>query len=331
MQQALFGSLPSGAKVDAYTLEGDAGMSATILTYGARIMALHAPGGRNVALGLPSLAEYVPSTAHLGAVVGRVGNRIAGGRFTLDGHPYQLSVNNNGNTLHGGKAGFDMAVWQVEAQGEAVLLRHTSPDGDQGFPGTLHATVRYSVDGTALVIDYTARCEAPTIVNLTNHCYFNLDGAPDITNHVVTLAADRFTPVDAQLIPTGELRSVAGTPFDFRKPMAVGAHIGADDEQIRLGGGFDHNFVLGDAPSETPRLAATVQAGGITMTVETTEPGVQFYSGNMMPASGLPYRGALCLETQHFPDSANHPHFPSTVLRPGEEFRSRTVYRLTTD
>lgn len=331
MRQTPFGILPDGTAVEAWTLDGGAGVTATILTYGARIMALHAPGGRNVALGLPTLADYVASTAYLGAVVGRFGNRIAGGRFSLDGHPYQLSVNNGSNTLHGGKVGFDRAVWRAQADGEALLLSHTSPDGDQGFPGTLHASVRYAIKGTALVIDYIARAEAPTVVNLTNHCYFNLDGAADVTGHTVTLAAEHFTPVAAGSIPTGELRPVAGTPFDFRAPTTVGARIAADDEQLRLGGGYDHNFVLGDAPADAPRHAATVQAGDITMTVETTEPGVQFYSGNMMPDAGLPYRGALCLETQHFPDSPNQPTFPSSVLRPGEALRSRTVYRLTAD
>ena len=328
MRQAHFGSLPDGTAVEAWTLDGGAGVSATVLTYGARIMALHAPGGRNVALGLPTLADYVASTAYLGAVVGRVGNRIAGGRFRLDGTSYQLSVNNGPNTLHGGKVGFDRAVWRARADGEALLLTHTSPDGDQGFPGALHASVRYAVEGAALVIDYAARADAPTVVNLTNHCYFNLDGAADVTGHVVTLAADRFTPVRSGSIPTGELRPVEGTPFDFRAPAAIGARIGGDDEQLRLGGGYDHNFVLGDARADAPRHAATVRAGGIAMVVETTEPGMQFYSGNMMPDAGLPYRGALCLETQHFPDSANQPAFPSTVLRPGQALRSRTIYRF---
>ena len=329
MQQAPFGTLPDGTAVEAWTLHG--GITATILTYGARIMALQAPDGRHVALGLPSLADYVASTAYLGAVVGRVGNRIAGGRFDLDGRTLQVSVNNGPNTLHGGKVGFDRAVWRAEADGEALLLTHTSPDGDQGFPGTLHATVRYAVEGTALVIDYIVRAEAATVVNLTNHCYFNLDGAPDVTGHVVSLAADRFTPVVAGSIPTGELRPVEGTPFDFRTPAAIGARIGGDDDQLRLGEGYDHNFVLGVTPADAPRLAATVRAGGLTMTVETTEPGVQLYTGNMMPAAGLPYRGALCLETQHFPDSPNHPAFPSIVLRPGEARRSRTIYRFTAD
>ncbi len=329
MQQAPFGTLPDGTAVQAWTLSG--GITATILTYGARIMALRAPSGRDVALGLPTLVEYVASTAYLGAVVGRVGNRIAGGRFSLDGTPYQVSVNNGPNTLHGGKVGFDRAVWRAEADGEALELTHTSADGDQGFPGTLHATVRYAVEGTALVIDYIVRAEAPTVVNLTNHCYFNLDGAPDISGHVVQLAADRFTPVSEGSIPTGELRPVEGTPFDFRTPTAIGARIGEADEQLRLGGGYDHNFVLSVTPADAPRLAATVRAGGLAMSVETTEPGVQFYTGNMMPAAGLPYRGALCLETQHFPDSPNQPSFPSIVLRPGEARRSRTVYRFTTD
>ncbi len=261
-------------------------------------------------LGHDTLAGYESDTAHLGGVVGRVGNRIAGGRFPLDGRIVQVSVNNGPNMLHGGKVGFDQAVWQAEADGEAVVLTHVSPDGDQGFPGTLTATVRYAVEGDALVIDYTATTDAPTVVNLTNHAYFNLDGSADILGHSVSLAAEAFLPTDAGQIPTGERRPVAGTPFDFRTPHPVGARIDADDEQLRIGHGYDHNFVLAAAPREKPAHAASVQAGGITMEVLTTEPGVQFYSGNFLPKAGWPLRKALCLETQHFPDAPNHPDFP---------------------
>ncbi len=209
------------------------------------------------------------------------------------------------------------------------MLRHVSPDGDQGFPGRLEVTVRYAVENSALTIDYTATTDAPTVLNLTNHAYFNLAGGGNILGHVLTTPAERFTPVDAALIPSGELRPVAGTPFDFRTPMAIGARIDADDEQLRVDPGYDHNFVLGMTPSETPRLAARVQAGGLVLEVRTTEPGVQLYTGNFLPPAPFGNRGGFCLETQHFPDSPNRPEFPSSVLRPGETFRSRTEFHLS--
>ena len=333
MQVSKFGTLADGQNVDAWTLTGASGLSVTLIGYGARIHGIDvpAPGGkRRVTLGRPDLAGYEADTAYLGAALGRVGNRIAGGRFTLDGRVHILSVNNGANTLHGGKVGFDRAVWQAAADGDGVRFIHVSPDGDQGFPGTLTATLRYAVEGEGLVLDYTAQCDAPTVVGLSNHTYFNLDGSADVLNHTLTLHADRYTPTDATQIPTGEVAPVAGTPFDFRTPQRIGARIDADDEQLRLGQGYDVNFVLADAPRAAPELAAVVTAGGVTMEVHTTEPGVQFYSGNYLPRAGLPLRAALCLETQHFPDTPNQPGFPPIVLRPGDTRRSRTVYRFTT-
>jgi aldose 1-epimerase len=326
-----FGTLRDGRQVDAWTLGGPGGLQVRILTFGARIAAIDVPGAdgpRRVTLGHDNLAGYESDTAHLGGVVGRVGNRIAGGRFWLDGREVQVSVNNGPNMLHGGKVGFDQAVWQAAANGEAVLLTHVSADGDQGFPGMLTATVRYAVEGDALVIDYAARSDAPTVVNLTNHAYFNLDGSADVLGHTIGIAAETFLPTDAGQIPTGERRQVAGTPFDFRTPHPIGARIGDDDEQLRIGHGYDHNFVLAGAPRTEPAPAATVRGRGMTMEVLTTEPGVQFYSGNFLPKAGWPLRAALCLETQHFPDAPNHADFPSIVLRPGEARTSRTIYRF---
>ena len=332
MQPSVFGTLADGRRVDAWDLGRAGGLRARILSYGARIAGIDAPtkgGPRRVTLDCPTLEAYVANTAYLGAVVGRVGNRIGGARFPLDGREVRVSANAGPNMLHGGKIGFDRAVWTAEADGDAVLLTHVSPDGDMGFPGTLTAGIRYAVEGDALVLDYAASTDAPTVAGLTNHVYFNLDGSADVLGHAVAIHADRITPTDAGQIPTGEIRPVAGTPFDFRAPHAIGARIGDADEQLRIGHGYDVNYVLADAPREKAELAARVAAGGIAMEVLTTEPGVQFYSGNMLPDSGLPLRAALCLETQHFPDAPNHPGFPSIVLRPGEIRRSRTIYRFT--
>ncbi len=334
MQPSLFGTLADGRRVDAWDLGREGGLRARILTYGARIAGIDVPTGagpRRVTLDRPSLEAYVADTAYLGAVVGRVGNRIGGARFPLDGREVQVSANAGPNMLHGGKVGFDRAVWRAEADGEAVRLTHVSPDGDMGFPGTLTASIRYAIEDDALVLDYTASTDAPTVASLTNHVYFNLDGSADVLGHVVAIDADRVTPTDAGQIPTGERQPVAGTPFDFRSPHAIGERIGADDAQLRIGQGYDINYVLADAPRAQPLPAARVSAGGVAMQVLTTEPGVQLYSGNMLPKAGLKLRAALCLETQHFPDAPNHPGFPSIVLRPGEIRRSRTIYRFGAD
>jgi aldose 1-epimerase len=330
IRRRAFGTMPDGTGVDAWDLQDE--ISATVLTYGARLAALTVKIGRRpraVVLGFPDLSGYRADRSFQGAVAGRYANRIAGGRFTLDGHAFQLPLNNNGNTLHGGPTGFDRAIWQAEADDDGVLLRHVSPEGDQGFPGTLTATVRYSVIGNALRIDYHATTTVPTVVNLTNHSYFNLDGAGDILNHVLTIPASRFTPVDARLIPTGELRDVTGTPFDFRTPTPIGRRIDAADEQLGFGQGYDHNYVLADGQRVSPELAATVSNADITMQALTTQPGVQLYTGNQLTGLPFPRRGALCLETQHFPDSPNKPGFPSTTLRPDSSFSSTTLYRFT--
>lgn len=326
-----------------FTLEDGRGLVARLSAYGARLLSLAVPAGRGgapaeVVLGFATHAEYRADDGFLGATIGRVANRIAGGRFTLEGQAYQVPPNNGPNALHGGPRGFDKAVWRAAPEGRhALTFTHLSPDGDQGFPGTLRASVRYSLEGGALRLDYAAETDRTTVVNLTNHSYFNLAGeGASILDHLLTIPAERFTPVDATLIPAGELRPVAGTPFDFRSPMRIGARIGAADPQLRLAGGYDHNFVLSDAPGPL-RLAARLEepGRGLAMEVLTTEPGLQFYSGNFLDGSrrgrgGAPlrHRGGLCLETQHFPDSPNRPGFPSVVLRPGEAFRSCTVLRF---
>ena len=334
MQPVPYGRLADGRSVEAWTLQNESGFAATILTYGARIATLRVPlsggGTRNVVLGFARLEDYVADDSHQGSVVGRFGNRIDHGRFVLDGHEYHIPLNDGTNALHGGPVGFNRAVWPATAEADnRLLLTHVSPDGDQGFPGKLSVRLRYTLLADALEIDYEAETDAPTVLNLTNHSYFNLVGGGGILGHVLTLNADRFTPINAALIPLGELRSVTGTPLDFRTPTPIGACIEADDEQIRLGGGYDHNYVLSDAPFPEPHFAALVEAGGLVMEVLTTEPGIQFYSGNFLFKTAFPQRSALCLETQHFPDSPNQPSFPTTTLRPGQVFRSRTIYRFS--
>lgn len=330
MQSQLFGRMPDGTAVQAFTLGRAGGLSATVTQYGARLTALEVPvaaGTRNIVLGHTDFASYLADHAHLGAVAGRYANRIRGARFVLDGREVRLPANAGANTLHGGPHGFGTLVWEAASDGEDVVLTLTSPDGDQGFPGRLEVSVRYAIADDTLSIDYMARTDAPTVINLTNHAYFNLAGAGTVLDHELTIAADAFLPVDATLIPTGERRAVADTPFDFRTPMAIGARIDADDAQLRLGGGYDHCFILAGAPRAAPALAARVAAGGITLEVLTTEPAVQLYTGNGLNGAPFARRTGLCLETQHFPDSPNHPDFPSTVLRPGETFRSRTALR----
>jgi aldose 1-epimerase len=332
MQSNLFGRMPDGTAVHAFTLRSTTGLTATIIQYGGRIAALNVPtptGERNVTLGFDKLDAYLSDGAHLGALTGRYANRIAGGRFTLDGREYRLPINNGRNTLHGGPLGFAVLVWQAEPDGEDLVLTLRSPDGDQGFPGALDVTVRYRLDGDTLSLGYTARTDAPTVLNLTNHAYFNLAGAGTVMDHVLQSPADRFTPANADLIPTGELRPVAGTPLDFRAPTRIGAHIDSDDPQLKLAGGYDHCFVLSDAPRPAPQPAASVSAGGISMDVLTTEPGVQLYTGNFLSGAPFAWRTGLCLETQHFPDSPNQPTFPTTVLRPGATFSSRTLFRFS--
>jgi aldose 1-epimerase len=345
---APFGTTNRGEAVSVYTLKNTHGVELRVLNYGGIILSLKVPdrNGRfgDVVLGYDSLADYVRSSPYFGAIIGRYGNRIGGGRFTLDGRTYTLARNNGPNHLHGGVKGFDKVVWDVTpfegGGGDSVglVFRYTSPDGEEGYPGTLQATVTYTLtDRNELIFDYHATTDRATPVNLTQHSYFNLagDGKGDILGHVVTLNADRFTPVDSTLIPTGEIKSVSGTPFDFRTPTAIGARIDQHDEQLRYGLGYDHNFVLNKGSGGGSTLAARVSepSSGRVMEIYTTEPGVQFYSGNFLDGTlrgkhGVVYlhRYGFALETQHFPDSPNKRDFPSTILRPGEQYRSRTIY-----
>jgi len=347
-----FGTTPDGESVDLITLRGPSGVALDVMSYGGTVTRLLAPdrdGERaDIVLGHGWLESYLAGTPYFGAIVGRYGNRIARGRFALDGIDYDLAVNNGPNHLHGGLTGFDKVVWTAEPYSNeteaGVVLSYVSPDGEEGYPGELSVRVTYALTaGGDLRIDYEATTDAPTVVNLTHHGYWNLagHGARDILEHELALNASRFTPVDETLIPTGELRDVDGTPFDFREPTAIGARIGTDDEQITFGGGYDHNFVLdGWSGDGTLRSAAVLHdpVSGRTMEVLTTEPGIQFYSGNFLDGSdlgkdGVVYepRTGLCLETQHFPNSPNQPDFPSTLLRPGETYRSTTVYRFSAE
>lgn len=330
-----------------FTLRNAGGLEARVTDYGGIILSLLVPDrdGRldDVVLGLDAPEDYIDHPACFGALIGRFANRIARGRFRLDGRTFSLARNQAPHHLHGGRRGFHTVVWDAEAVrdpgADSLVLRHTSPAGDEGYPGTLNARVRYTItDRNQLVVDYQATTDEATPVNLTHHSYFNLAGhdAGSILDHVLTIDAARFTPVDPSLVPTGELRNVAGTPFDFREPTPIGDRIHGDDDQLRCGAGYDHNFVL-DAGArsvdEGPALAARLHepVSGRTLEVHTTEPGLQLYTGNGLSGPGKggvtygPYSG-LALETQHFPDSPNQPHFPSTILRPGETHRSRTVF-----
>ncbi|WP_250031356.1 aldose epimerase family protein [Paractinoplanes maris] len=330
--------------VDRYLLDNGAGLRAAVLTHGGVLQSLEVPdrtgATANVVLGFDRLQGYLDNPGpYFGALIGRYGNRIAQGRFELDGTTYQLPINNGPSSLHGGASGFDQRLWSATTVDEALELRLVSPDGDQGYPGALSVTVRYSVTvDNALRIDYEATTDAPTVVNLTNHSYFNLagEGSGDIYDHRLRINATHFTPVDADLIPTGDFHPVARTPMDFREPVAVGERIRTGDAQLAHAGGYDHNWML-DGPSGelSPAAHVTEPTSGRTLTVSTTQPGLQFYSGNFLDGtitgtSGRLYRqgDGLALETQHYPDSPNQPAFPSTVLRPGETHRSTTVFQF---
>jgi aldose 1-epimerase len=342
---APFGKSPEGQAVELFTLKNSHGMEARIMTWGAAVVSLKVPDAAgnpgDVVLGFDDLDGYLKHDFFAGKVVGRYANRIGKARFTLDGKVYKLAVNNGVNTLHGGRRGFDKRLWTaLKADDRSLELQYKSRDGEEGYPGNLVATVRYTVtDDNELRIDYTATTDKNTVVNLSNHSYFNLGGAGNgtVLDEHLEIDADRYTPIDSGLIPTGELPGVEGTPMDFRKPTRIGARIDADDQQLKYGGGYDHNWVL-NKPSEGLTLAARLHdpRSGRVMEVLTTEPGLQFYSGNMMEASvkgkdGQVYvrRGALCLETQHFPDSPNKPNFPSTELKAGETYHSTTVFRFS--
>ena len=324
-------------------------MEVTTIPYGAIIVSIRVPDrtGRidDVVIGHERLEGYFTASRFFGAVVGRFGNRIAKGRFTLEGRTYELAVNNGPNHLHGGVKGFDKVVWEAEpfstASESGVRYRYVSADGEEGYPGRLEARVTYTLtEKNEIVVDYAATTDKATPLNLTQHSYFNLagDGSRDVLDHVVQINADRYTPVDATKIPTGELAPVAGTPFDFRSPMTLGARIAADHPQIVIGGGYDHNFVLNRGAGLQWAARVSEPSTGRTLTVSTTEPGLQLNTANALDGSitgkaGHVYRAryGLCLETQHFPDSPNQPQFPSSILRPGQQFRSQTVLAFGTD
>ena len=339
-----------GKNVEAYVLKNRNGMEARIMTYGGILMSLKVPDrdGKlgDVVLGHDDLDSYVKNNGpYLGALIGRYGNRIGGAKFTLDGVTYdKLAKNDNSiNTLHGGLKGFDRVVWtgreEKRKDGAAVDLTYHSKDGEEGFPGNLNVTAVYTLaDDNSLKIEFSAKSDKDTVVNLTAHSYFNLAGKGDILNDIVYINADKFTPTDDKLIPTGELRSVNGTPFDFRTPTAVGARINADDEQIKRGGGYDHNWILNKAKPGELTLASRVSdpSSGRSMEVWTTSPAVQFYTGNFLDGTitgkaGWVYakRNGLCFEPQHYPDSPNHPDFPTTTLKKGETYHNEIVYKFS--
>ena len=348
MKKELFGKAADGKEVYIYTLRNKNGMEARITNYGGILVSLMVPdrNGKpgDVVLGYDSLAEYIKDSPYFGALVGRYANRIGKGRFTLNGVEYKLAINNGANHLHGGLKGFDKVVWDVNEKesrpGGSLTLSYRSKDGEEGYPGDLSVKVVYSLtESNELRIEYRATTDKPTVVNLTHHSYFNLAGAGngDILSHELFIDADLFTPVDSGLIPTGEMRSVKGTPMDFTQPTAIGARINSNDTQLKIAGGYDHNWVV-NKPMKSFGLAARVleKTTGRVMEVWTTEPGLQFYSGNFLSGSNIgkggkryEHRFGFCLETQHYPDSPNRPQFPSTTLNPGQTYSSTTVYRFT--
>jgi aldose 1-epimerase len=344
--QAPFGTTPGGEPVEIFTIRNASGVTIRATSFGACIVSLVVPdrAGRlaDVVLGFDSLVGYLNDTRYLGAIVGRYAGRIAHARFTLDGTTYRLAATDGPHHAHGGRRGFDKVVWRAtpSADGAGVEFRHTSPDGEEGYPGTLHARVTYGLtERNELAVDYEVTTDKASPVNLTQHSYFNLAGAGtgDINGHVLQLHANLMAPLDPTMIPTGELVSVAGTPFDFRVPTAIGARIEGDNEQLRRAGGYDHTFLVNRGGPGLVHAARVIEPGsGRTLDVHTTEPGIQLYTGNFL-SRGLtgkggrayPRRAGFCLETQHFPDSPNQPAFPSAIVRPGTPYRSRTVFAFS--
>jgi aldose 1-epimerase len=339
------GSTPDGALVDLHVLEHE-GIDAAIMTYGARLTSLRTPDRygkmEDVILKYSVLDSYLADrSCYLGAIVGRYANRIASGRISIGDRTYQALTNERGNAVNGGKVGFDQQVWSARPLCSGVELTLTSPDGDQGFPGNLNVRVRYTISANALRIDYFCSTDQTTVVNLTNHTYFNLSGSSDTTilDDELTIAADRFTPINSALLPTGTLSSVEGTPFDFRSKTVIGARLGDRHEQLEIAGGYDHNFVLNGAAGELRPVALLYSpVSGRTLRVFTTEPGLQFNTGHFLDnqqygkaSEGHGRHTGLCLETQHFPDSPHHPSFPSTELRPGYVRRSTTIFEFSVD
>jgi aldose 1-epimerase len=348
LEKQPFGKTENGKEVFVYSLANKKGMEVRIMTYGGSVISLRIPDRTgqfaDVVLGYADLAGYLKMNPYFGGTIGRFGNRIAGGKFTLNGTPYQLTVNSAENHLHGGTYGFDKVVWdseEIETDSTiGVRLKYSSPDGEEGYPGNLDVTVTYILTNTnELHIDYQATTDKPTIVNLTHHSYFNLTGAGegDILGTELMIAADRYTPVDTKLIPTGELQDVSGTPLDFRKPIPIGARIDEDNDQLKIAGGYDHNWVL-NKNDNTLSLAATAYdpKSGRMLEVFTTEPGLQFYSGNFLDGSitgkgekVYQHRYGFCLEPQHYPDTPNKPGFPPVDLKPGEKYLQKTVYKFS--
>jgi aldose 1-epimerase len=347
-----FGKTPDGQPVDLYVLTNKSGAEVSITNYGGAVVSIKVldRNGKmaDVVLGYDTAEGYVNDKSHFGGIIGRYGNRIAHAQYVLDGKTYTLAKNNGENSLHGGVKGFDKAQWKAKILSvngaQSLKLSYRSKDGEEGFPGNLKVTVIYTwTDANALQIEYSATTDQKTVVNLTNHSYFNLagQGSGDILGHVLMIQADKFTPVDAALIPTGELRDVAGTPFDFRKPTAIGARIDQDDEQLKLGSGYDHNFVIRPVGELGPSFSAArvvEPSTGRVLEVWTTEPGIQFYTGNFLDGkvtgkggATYPKRSAFCLETQHYPDSPNKPAFPAVVLGPGALYHTITKYKFSVE
>jgi aldose 1-epimerase len=341
-----FGRTADGKEVLLFSLRNSKGAEALISNYGGIVTSLKVPdrNGKfsDVVLGYDNLADYLKDSPYFGALIGRYGNRIARGKFTLDGHEYTLATNNYPNALHGGLKGFDKVVWDAgilaSPGGAALKLTYLSKDGDQGYPGNLSVTVVYTLtEENALKVEYTATTDKDTVINLTQHSYFNLAGRDTILNHVVMIPADKFTPVDSTLIPTGELQPVAGTPFDFRTPTAIGARISEDNEQVKFGKGYDHNWVLNKPMGQLGLMArVTEPTSGRVLEVISTEPGLQFYSGNFLDGTltgkgGWVYklRSGFCMEPQHYPDSPNQPQFPSVVLKPGQTYHNTIIFKFS--
>lgn len=348
IEKVAYGTLPDGSTADLYTLRNANGMKVQITNYGGTITNLETPdkNGKyeNITLACDSLSGYLKGVPYFGALIGRYGNRIAKGKFTLEGKTYSLAQNNGVNALHGGKKGFDKVLWTatpIDGEEPQLKLNYTSADGEEGYPGKLEIEVIYTLQkDNSLKIDYKATTDKATVVNLTNHTYFNLtgDANKEILDHEVTLLADKFLPVDETLIPTGELKAVAGTPFDFTAAHKIGERINdAKDIQIKYGKGYDHCWVFSDSSKTLKNVASVYEAtSGRMMEVSTTEPAIQFYSGNFLDGSvigkgGIPakFRTGFCLETQHYPDSPNQPKFPTTVLKPGETYQTTTVYKFS--
>jgi aldose 1-epimerase len=347
MKTTLFGKLPDGREVHQYTLENRSGVAVQVIDYGATVTSLKVPNRNgkmeDVVLGYDSLQAYIDGTAYFGAIVGRYGNRIGKGRFQLDGKDYQLTINDGENHLHGGKTGFNKVLWEAKSgssEEASLQLRYVSRGGEEGYPGTVTLRVTYTLtDKNELKIDYEGTTDQPTILNPTQHSYFNLSGSfGTILDHLLMIDADGITPVDKGLIPTGQIEKVANTPMDFRTPMAIGAHINDRNEQIAFGKGYDHNWVLRGGAGKVRKVAELYEAGsGRMMTVLTDQAGLQFYSGNFLDGSakgknGVAYnhRSGLCLEAQAFPDTPNKPQFPSVTLRPGQKYRQTTIYQFWT-